>query len=79
MRLVLLLYYAPGFSAPLAVLAAQPAVSAWCQDDQARCIAECRARLFAVDPARAECVAACADRPIRCGVDPLLACCVARP
>jgi hypothetical protein len=58
---------------PSSLGSAQPAakcetcvVSYGCENTRASCIAECRARLFSVDPKRSECIDACARKAVEC-------------
>jgi hypothetical protein len=62
-----------GTCIPLSLASAQPAarcetcvVSYGCENTRASCIAECRARLFSVDPKRSECIEACARKAAEC-------------
>jgi len=41
-------------------------VSYGCDNTRASCVAECRARLFSVDPKRSECIEACARKASEC-------------
>ena len=40
--------------------------AAGCEAKRDACVAECRARLFSVDPRRADCIAACLDTATQC-------------
>lgn len=71
LELVLLLTV--GLALPASLGSAQPAVrcdtcvvSNGCESTRTSCIAECRARLFSVDPNRSECLDACARKAIAC-------------
>jgi len=40
--------------------------AAGCDTTHETCVAECRARLFNVDPRRADCIAACSTADVQC-------------
>jgi hypothetical protein len=39
-----------------------------CETKHDSCVAECRARLFSIDPKRAACISACSSRSAQCSL-----------
>lgn len=65
--LLIVVTLAPGFSAALTTSACESCAGApGCESKREACVAECRARLFSVDPRRPDCIASCVSTAVQC-------------